>query len=557
MAPTAIYNDATSDSGKPRILVPEKVSPDGLSMLSSLYDVDIKIGLSPKELVKIIPSYHGLIVRSETKVTAEVLAVARKLRVVARAGVGVDNIDLAQATKQGVIVVNSPSGNILAAAEMTISLLLATARNVGRADRTLKDGTWQRNKLVGVEVATKTLGIIGLGKVGLNVARMAGGLAMKVIAMDPYASPDVAAKYGVQLVPSLEDLLPAVDFLTIHTPLIASTLDMIGEKQLQSMKKTARVLNVARGGVYNEEALIKALDEGWIAGAGIDVFTSEPPTPGSSAFRLAQNEKVVATPHLGASTKEAQENVSLDVCAQVREILRGGMPTAAVNAPLLVPEEWKKLQPFVSLVEKMGSLYTQHFWGSKGSMIGGRHFELEYTGELANMTNTRPLFAALVKGLVSTISDAQGADINIVNATIVSKERGITINEKHIHDVKDLVYSSLVRLKSFNEEDNKEQRIEGYISGKAMYVSRLDRFTSNFTPAGNLIIIHNHDEAGKIGLVGMALGRHKINIRFMHVAPSDGEDNEALMLLGVEQDVTHEVLDELVNWTETRKPSHI
>ena len=379
MAPAALEDTTVGQtevaaSTKPRILVPEKVSPDGLALLTAEYEVDNRLGLSAEELIEIIPGYHALIVRSETKVNAAVLQAGRKLRVVARAGVGVDNIDVDAATTQGIIVVNSPAGNILAAAEHTIALLLATARNIGRADGTLKDGKWERGKLVGVEVGRKTLGIIGLGKVGMKVARMGIGLGMKVLAVDPYASAEIARQAGVELVSDLASLLPVVDFLTIHTPLIASTLDLLGEAEFQKMKKTARVLNVARGGVYNEAALLKALDEGWIAGAGIDVFTSEPLEADSTAAQLSKHPKVVATPHLGASTVEAQENVSMDVCTQVVEILGGGLPTAAVNAPLILPEEYRKLQPFVRLIEKMGGLYTQHFVGSKGGMIGGRKF---------------------------------------------------------------------------------------------------------------------------------------------------------------------------------------
>jgi len=271
---------------------------------------------------------------------------------VARAGVGVDNIDVDAATKAGVVVVNSPSGNILAAAEHTIALLMAVARNVGAADRGVKEGRWERGKLIGVEVGRKTLGIIGFGKVGVRVARFAKGLGMKVVVVDPYASREVAKEVGVELREGglIESgFMGEVDFLTVHTPLLASTKDLIGERELRAMKKGARVLNVARGGVINEEALLRALDEGWIAGAGLDVFTSEPPAPGSTAEKLARHPKVVSTPHLGASTVEAQENVALDVCTQVLEILKGGMPTAAVNAPLILPEEYRKLQPFVKL----------------------------------------------------------------------------------------------------------------------------------------------------------------------------------------------------------------
>lgn len=555
-----------STEDRPRILVPEKVSPDGLALLTPHFDVDNIVGLSAEEVISKIPQYHGLIVRSETKVTAEVLQAGKNLKVVARAGVGVDNIDVPAATAQGIIVVNSPAGNIVAAAEHTIALLLSTARNVGRADGTLKEGKWERSKLVGIEVGRKTLGIVGLGKVGLKVARMGKGLGMKVLAVDPYASADIARQEGVELVSSIADLLPEVDFLTIHTPLLATTLDLIGEAELKTMKKTARVLNVARGGVYNEAALLKALDEGWIGGAGLDVFTSEPPEADSVASQLTKHPKVVATPHLGASTVEAQENVSLDVCTQVLEILRGGLPTSAVNAPIILPEEYRKLQPAVQLVEKMGRLYSQHFVGRKGGMIGGRKFELTYHGDLARMPNTKPLFAALVKGLVASISDSH---VNIVNATLIAKEKGIVVNETYNNDTKDLFYANLVTLRARDsgdgDRDSGEQIIQGYTSDQLGFISKLGRFNATFSPEGTLIILHNYDQPGKIGGVGTVLGRHSINIQFMQVASLDkrsrsklgttqapqgtvspeAQDNEALMILGVDGPMNNDVLDEL------------
>lgn len=581
MAPTALGGDRpeVTGSSKPRILVPEKVSADGLALLGADFEIDQRSGLSAQKLIDLIPSYHGLIVRSETKVTAPVLAAGANLRVVARAGVGVDNIDVDAASAHGIIVVNSPAGNIVAAAEHTVALLLATARNIGRADRTFKDSRWERSKLVGVEVGRKTLGIIGLGKVGMKVARMCVGLGMEVIAVDPYASAELARQANVQLVGTLADMLPVVDFLTIHTPLLASTLDLLGEEEFKKMKPTARVLNVARGGVYNEAALVKALDEGWIAGAGLDVFTTEPPEEGSTAARLARHEKVVATPHLGASTVEAQENVSLDVCTQVLLILRGGLPTSAVNAPLILPEEYRKLQPFVRLIEKMGSLYTQHYVGAKGGMLGGRKFELVYHGDLASVNNTRPLFAALVKGLVSTISDSGGRDVNIVNATFIAKEKGLVVNELKTRETgESQTYASYVTLRSTDSGRHGEQAIEGYVSGHTIYISKLDRFSASFTPEGTLLILHNYDEPGKIGGVGMVVGRHGINIRFMQVASLEkGGDNgsgmpeltkvdsavagvasphsakhengsggdEALMILGVDGRVSKELVDEL------------
>jgi D-3-phosphoglycerate dehydrogenase len=537
-------------------LIPEKVSPDGLALLSPYFEIHQPKNLTASDLLTQIPTYQAVIIRSETKVTASVLAAATNLKVVARAGVGVDNVDVDAATKNGIIVVNSPSGNIVAAAEHTIALLMAVARNVPAGDCSLRNGGWERSKLIGTEVGGKTLGIIGLGKVGLKVARMGVGLGMKIVALDPYASPEIAAAASVTLVGKLEELLPRADFLTIHTPLIASTLDMISKDELATMKKTAKVLNVARGGVYNEQALLDALEAGTIAGAGLDVFTSEPPTPGSAAEALCRNPKVVATPHLGASTVEAQENVSLDVCAQVLSILQGGLPTSAVNAPLILPEEYRKLQPFVRLIEKMGSLYTQHY-GGKGSsnLIGGKKFDLIYEGELASISNTRPLFAALVKGLTSSISDSGGRDVNIVNASLIAKEKGLIINETHTRESKDLVYASLVTLRATGSGTTGEQIISGYVSGKGIFISRLDRFNTSFIPEGTLLVLHNYDEPGKIGGVGGILGRHGINIKFMSVAALDkGEvaevreeegENEALMILGVQGAVRKEVEGEL------------
>ncbi|TVY18073.1 D-3-phosphoglycerate dehydrogenase 2-like protein [Lachnellula arida] len=549
MAPSALPTyESSSSPSRPKILIPEKVSPDGLALLLPHFDIDQRKGLSAEELISIIPNYHALIIRSETKVTAPVLAAAKNLEVVARAGVGVDNVDVEAATTHGIIVVNSPSGNIVAAAEHTIALLMSVARNVPAGDRNLRNGGWDRSKLVGTEVGGKILGIIGLGKVGWKVARMGVGLGMTVLALDPYASPEIAASASATLVSDLPSLLPQVDFLTIHTPLIASTLDLIGKRELETMKKTAKILNVARGGVYNEAALLEALENGTIAGAGLDVFTSEPPAPGSAAEALCRHDKVVATPHLGASTVEAQENVSMDVCAQVLSILQGGLPTSAVNAPLILPEEYRKLQPFVKLVEKMGGLYTQHYT-SQGKV--GTAFDLVYEGELAAISNTRPLFAALVKGLTSSISDSGGRDVNIVNANLIAKQKGIVINEVHTRggSAGDMVYASLVTLRASGKG---EGIISGYVSGNSIFITRLDRFSASFVPEGTLLILHNYDRPGKIGGVGNILGKAGVNIRSMNVAALEkgaegegegegGEENEALMILSVQGEVGKDV----------------
>jgi D-3-phosphoglycerate dehydrogenase len=352
-------------------------------------------------------------------------------------------------------------------------------------------------------------------------------------------------------------------------------MDLVSHGEFAMMKPTARVLNVARGGVYSEEALLQALDAGTIAGAGLDVFTTEPPQPDSAASKLARHPRVVATPHLGASTIEAQENVSLDVCAQVLTILSGGLPTSAVNAPLILPEEYRKLQPFVKLIEKMGSLYTQHYANAPSLRVSGKVFDLVYEGELASMSSTRPLFAALIKGLTSTISDSGGRDVNIVNASLIAREKGIIVNESHIRD-SSTPYASLVTLRTTTTSSEWQgpgsaphHSISGYVSGHTIHISRLDRFMTSFIPAGTLLILHNYDSPGKIGGVGSILGKRGVNIKFMNVASLDdkfrverceanangaenGLDldngyrwNEALMILGVEGVVDRDVVQEL------------
>ncbi|EOA88106.1 hypothetical protein ACJQWK_01506 [Exserohilum turcicum] len=560
---------------KPKVLIPEKVSPDGLALLKDQFEVDEKKGLSADELKSIIGEYDALIVRSETKVTAELLGAAKNMKVVARAGVGVDNVDVQAATLHGIVVVNSPSGNINAAAEHTIALLMAVARNVGDASQSIKAGKWERSRLVGVEAKGKTLAIVGLGKVGLTVARIANGLGMRLIAYDPYANPNLAAAASVTLKPSLAEILREADFLTLHTPLIASTKGMIGKAELETMKPTARILNVARGGMIDEDALVEALDAGKIAGAGIDVFTSEPPEPDSSATRLIAHPKVVATPHLGASTKEAQENVSIDVCEQVVSILSGELPRSAVNAPIVLPDEYRTLQPFINLVEKMGSLYTQHYSSVKRDSFRTT-FDLTYEGKLATINTTKPLFAALVKGLLTPITSSDGLNINIVNAEILAKERGILINEQRSReDVEDKPYSSLITLRarasrSVSQQsrsnisqsgarstqestDDEEQIIQGSVSENRPFISRLGKFKGEFVPRGTLIICRNFDSVGRIGYVGNLLGQSGVNIKFMNVAPLDEEveerqngSKEALMILGVDKPVGEDVLKRMI-----------
>lgn len=426
------------------------------------------------------------------------------------------------------------------------------------------------------DLACSELCLLLTPEVGLTVARIANGLGMRLLAYDPYANPNLAAAASVTLRPSLAELLEEADFLTLHTPLIASTKGMIGKAELATMKPTARILNVARGGMIDEDALVEALDQGIIAGAGIDVFTSEPPKPDSSATRLIAHPKVVATPHLGASTKEAQENVSIDVCEQVVSILSGELPRSAVNAPIILPDEYRTLQPFVSLVEKMGSLYTQHF-SSVNIKSFRTTFDIIYEGKLASINTTKPLFAALVKGLLTPITSSDGLNINIVNAELLAKDRGILINEQRSREnVDDKPYSSFITLRarvsrsvSQSRTDtsranspaaarnpkahDEDQIIQGFVSGNKPLISRLDRFKGEFVPHGTLLICRNFDSCGKIGFVGNLLGKAGVNIRFMNVAPLEEEveeegkkSNEALMILGVDRPVGEDVAKALI-----------
>jgi D-3-phosphoglycerate dehydrogenase len=435
---------------------------------------------------------------------------------------------------------------------------------------------------------------------------------MNLIAFDPYANPSLAASANVEIVDSLDELLEQADFLTLHTPLIASTKGMIGDTELAKMKKTARILNVARGGMIDETALLSALEAGTIAGAGVDVFTAEPPIQDDAASKLIAHPRVVATPHLGASTAEAQENVSIDVCTQVLSILSGQLPRSAgklhdslpstlqletninaVNAPVILPEEYRTLSPFISLLEKMGSLYTQHFAPPRSSTAAARpSFDVTYEGALASANTTKPLFAALLKGLLSPITSAESLNINLVNAEILARERGIRINESRSRDnVEQEGYSSSVTLRARRdprspsasrtsdntrprEDDFADQVITGFVSGNTPFISRLGRFRTSFVPTGTLLICRNYDSPGKIGVVGGRLGKAGVNIRFMSVAPigdaddedghadlskvdskieqqplegySAGKENEALMILGIEGDVGEDVRKDLI-----------
>ncbi|HEV8597431.1 MAG TPA: phosphoglycerate dehydrogenase, partial [Candidatus Dormibacteraeota bacterium] len=418
-----------------KILVADPLAEDGLERLRRAGEVTVVSKLEESELVRRIPEFDALVVRSETRVTAPVIEAGRKLRVVGRAGVGVDNIDVSAATSKGIVVVNAPRGNIVAAAEHTMALLFALARWVPQADASMKRGEWTRSKFVGTEIRGKTLGVIGLGNVGSEVAKRAHGLEMDVIAYDPVVSVERAELFNVALV-SLNDLLERADFVTVHVPLVDSNRNLIGRSQLALMKPTARLINTARGGIVDEAALCEALQSGRLAAAAADVFENEPPEKSA----LLELPNFVATPHIAASTVEAQVSVAFDVAEEVAAVLAGDLPRFAVNAPALPPEELAYLRPFADLTERLATLHGQLFGGRVSTI------ELDFEGELAEH-DVNLLVAAAIKGVVQPFTEER---INAVNARLIAANRGIRLVERRSRPHSS--YASLVTVRMLDHE---------------------------------------------------------------------------------------------------------
>lgn len=533
---------------QPRVLVADPIAAEGIAFLRGVAHVEERHGLGQAELIASIGNFDALLVRSETRVTADVIRAGTRLRIIARAGVGTDNIDLDEATRHGVIVVNSPTGNTTAAAEHTLALLLALARHIPEANAALRDGRWERATFVGTELRGKTLGIVGLGKIGAEVARRAGegGLGMRLLAADPYASPETARKLQVELV-SLDEMLPQADFVTLHTALTNATRGLIGPAQLELMKKGARILNCARGGVIDESALLDALNSGHIGGAALDVFAKEPPAPNTPSGALVAHAKVIATPHLGASTEEAQVNVALEVAEQVAEVLRGGTARAAVNAPLILPETLRELQPWMDLVEKLGRLYTQLHPGPL------HRAELTVSGEIAGL-DTRPLSAALVKGLLESVSEAQ---VNLVNAPVLARDWGLEITESRSTESEQ--YANLVTVRVSGDGGGVlPYMLAATIAWGEERVVRVDQYATDFVPKGHILICRNLDRPGMIGRIGTILGDAGVNIGHMDVGPiasvpPDTSANhgqrtpggEALMILSLDNPVPDRAIEQI------------
>ncbi|HET8845215.1 MAG TPA: phosphoglycerate dehydrogenase [Ktedonobacteraceae bacterium] len=543
-----------------KILIADEIAQEGIDLLRKQLpevQVDIRPGLKPEQLKACISEYSALIVRSATQVTADILAEARQLKIVGRAGVGVDNIDTEAATSCGIMVVNSPTGNIVAAAEHTIAMLMSLARHVPEASSSTKSGKWEKNRFMGVEVRNKVLGVVGLGKVGTEVARRAQGLEMQVIAFDPYVSPEQARKLGVTML-TFDEILQQADFITLHTSLTSGpngTRGLISTRELSLLKPGARLINCARGGLIDEEALLQALKEQRLAGVALDVFSQEPVKDNAVLKELLTLDRVIATPHLGASTEEAQVGVATDVAEQVIEVLRGGFPRAAVNAPLILPETLKILQPYMQLVEKLGRLYTQLQPGPLSKL------ELSCSGEIANY-DLRPLRSALIKGLLESVSDAH---VNMINAPALAKQWGLEIIEQKSSTPAE--FANLVTLRVLDSNgytssfagkpgsgDEHIDALAGTVMHGAPRVVRVGRYWTEIVPEGYILFCRNYDQPGMIGRVGMVLGKAGVNIRHMDVGPSvrtprprdpQQTPDTALMIVSVDDPIPDWALTEI------------
>ncbi len=511
-----------------KVLISDSLSEEGLEILRQAgLEVIYKPGLSPEELKQEISEVEGLIIRSGTKVTKEIIASAKKLKVIGRAGTGLDNVDIPSANERGIVVMNVPGGNTLSAAEHTLALLFAMARKIPQANASVRKGLWERKKFMGVELNGKVLGIIGLGRIGNIVAERALCLKMQVLAYDPFVTPDHASKKGIELV-SLDELYKRADFITIHTPLTKETHHLLNKEAFAKMKKGVYIINCARGGIIDEEALHEAILSGKVAGAALDVFEKEPV---SVDHPLLQLDQVIATPHLGASTVEAQKVVAVEIAKQVVDFLLSGIVRNAVNVPSISAEALKVLQPVLNLSEKIGLLSAQIAEGAIEEV------EITYKGELARL-EIKPVTLALVKGLLSPFLKE---DVNYVNALFRAKERNIKVVEATTEETED--FTSLISVKIKHTQG--ETLVEGTLFGKKEpRVVRINGFRLDALPEGHMLYIFNEDKPGVIGKIGTILGKHRLNISRMYVG-QDPMKKRNVILLSLDQSPTREAIADL------------
>ncbi len=511
-----------------KVLVMDGVEEEGLQALRREPDIEVDIPgkMSEDELVGIIGEYDGMIVRSATKVTARVLENAPKLKVVGRAGVGVDNIDLAAATARGVLVVNAPGGNTIAAAELTMAMMQSLARNIPQANATLRSGKWDKKSFMGVEVRGKVLGVIGLGRIGSAVAKRAQGMEMRVVAYDPYITEENAAILGVKLLP-MEEVFRQADFITVHLPLNKDSKHLLDEKAFELMKEGVRIVNCARGGIIKEQALYEAMKSGKVAGAALDVFEKEPNTESP----LFEFNNFIATPHLGASTQEAQLLVAVDVAEEIVAALKGEPVKNTVNIPSLSPKTMAVVRPYLTLAEKMGKFVAQ--------LVSGRvkKIEITYYGDLANQ-EVAPITTAVIKGFLDTVLQEM---VNYVNAPLLARNRGINVVQKQAGEESD--YANLITVKAAS--DKEEINISGTIFGRTdPRIVSIDGYHVDAVPEGYMLYVPHIDKPRIIGPVGNLIGTHNINISAMQVGRLK-VGGKAIMLLSVDAPVPEDTMAEI------------
>jgi len=512
-----------------KVLISDNLAPVGARILKDAgLEVDIKTGMSPDELKRVIGEYDGLVIRSATKVTAEIIEAADNLKVIGRAGIGLDNVDIPAASKRGIVVMNAPDGNATTAAEHAIAMMMALTRNIPQATASMKAGKWEKKKFSGHEVTGKTLGIIGIGRIGSIVADRAQGLRMKVIAYDPHMPKELVEKTGAELV-SLEELFRRSDYITIHVPYIKETHHIVSREMLELMKPEAMLIDCARGGVVDEEALYDVLKEGKIAGAALDVFATEPTTKENCP--LLELDNFICTPHLGASTAEAQENVAVAIGEQVASYLTKGVVSNAVNVPSVSAEVLSKVGPYITLAEMLGSFQMQLARGGVESV------ELEFSGELAEIDGG-PITVALLKGLFTPIlKDA----VNFVNAPFIAKERGINVVDSRSSKSQDFTSLLTVRVKTTEGENV----VAGTVFGKSEpRLVRFNTFRLEALPSGPMLLVYNKDVPGVIGALGSTIGRFGINISRMTVGREE-EAGRNVILLNTNEPLTREMLQEV------------
>ena len=485
-----------------KVLVSDPIDQAGLDILSQVAQVDVRTGLSAEQLQEIIGDYDALMIRSGTQVTAEIIAAAPKLRIIGRAGVGVDNVDVPAATKRGVLVVNSPEGNTIAAAEQALALMLSLSRHVPHAHASTMAGGWDRKTYVGNELYKKKLGVVGLGKIGSHVARVALAMGMEVIAYDPFVSAERAQQMQVRLLP-LPALFAEADYVTLHLPRTPDTENLVNAELLRTMKPSARLVNCARGGIVDEAALAEAVTAGTIAGAALDVYAKEPLAADSPLRQV--RERLILTPHLGASTTEAQENVAIDVAEQIRDVLLGLPARSAVNIPGLNSEVMEQLKPHLQLAETLGQLISQLAGGAISALEG------RLQGDFA-VHPAQPLVVAALKGVLST---ALGDSINYVNASLEAKERGIHVLEVKDDASRDFAGGSL-QLSSRSPQGNHSVTGAVFAEGELRIIT-IDEFPVNVAPSRHMLVTRHRDMPGIIGHLGSLLGEHNVNIASMQV----------------------------------------